>query len=154
MAAAMCAAAADDTTLEVYVFGKSYHTNRSYDWNEENYGLGIGLAKCIGEDSPNTDVFGVVGSYKDSLNETAKFALFGIRGVVLGQKNDYHATLSFAGGYYEGSGFVKFGILPVFSIGYDKFDLCFTGSPNVLDSNDKYNTAMIAVFLKMQVMEF
>ena len=43
LAILLCAMVADATAgqLDLIVNGRSYHINSSYDWNEQNYGLGL-----------------------------------------------------------------------------------------------------------------
>lgn len=149
------------TSGEVYAFGKSYHSNREIDWNETNLGAGLGLAYHY---DSNTDLTFVGGGYKDSYGDQATFALVGAR-VVGGDRNGAHVTFGLNGGYFKGSDFHGFGIMPVLSVGYDWLDVCVTGSPpgtggskntGSRDPQDNYGAAsgFIGVFLKIRVVTF
>lgn len=149
------------TSAEAYVFGKSYHSNRSIDWNENNLGLGGGVAYHY---DSNTDLTFVGGAYKDSYGDRAQFALIGVR-VVGGDRDGAHATIGVNAGYFTGSDFNGFGIMPVLSVGYDRVDLCVTGSPpgsagnknsGSRDPHDNYGAAsgFIGVFLKIRIATF
>ena len=148
------------TDLELYTFGASYHSNRTVNWNENNLGLGLGVA--IHTDT-KIDIIFAGGGYKDSYNEIASFGMFGAR-YVMGERKRVHATAGFMAGYYNGSGFAGVGMIPVVSIGYNWVDLCFTGSPP--ESGHKHNNSddpkqnretesgMVAAFLKIRLCTF
>ena len=143
-------------SLELDLFGKSYHTNRNYDWNETNPGAGIGIAYA---DSENADLFASFGSYKDSYSKQAFYGYVGLRGV-FGDRDGLHFTAAIAGGYLNGSGGNGPSIIPIISIGYYIADICAVADPFVNDST-KYShgektatSKMIAAFLKIRVFTF
>lgn len=149
------------TSAESYLLGKSYHSNRSIDWNETNLGLGAGVAY---HSTSNTDLTFVGGAYKDSYGDRAQFALIGAR-VVGGDRDGAHATISMNAGYLHDSSFHGFGVMPVVSVGYDWLDLCVTGSPRGWSSNTNSGSrdpqenkgapsGFIGVFLKIRVATF
>lgn len=154
----------EKTDAEIYAFGKSYHSNRSIDWNETNLGAGLGLAYHY---DSKTDVTFVAGSYQDSYNERAQFALLGAR-FVAGDRDGAHATFGMSGGYFKGSDFHGVGIMPVVSVGYDWLDLCVTGCPpGIGGANNNKNTGsrdpqenhgaasgFIGLFLKIRLVTF
>jgi hypothetical protein len=133
--------------------GLSYHTNKSYDFNEENLGLGVSFT--IGSNVPDDGLSAVmvasVGFYKDSYNEQAKYFLAGPRGVI-GHRDGFHVSGAVQVGYVDGSGLHGAGIIPFVSVGYDRFDLCVTGDPFSKDSEDK--SKFVACFLKIRVLDF
>ncbi len=140
--------------LELDIFGVSYHSNRTYGFNETNYGVGFNAAMS----SPTNDHFYMVvstGTYKDSYDKDAFFFMVGPRAMI-GYRNGLHATASVQGGYLRGSGAKGQGILPIVSFGYDRVDVCVTGTPFSEDnnSNSADNSNMVAVFLKFRVFEF
>jgi len=143
-----------EDSLELYIFGLSYHTNRNVDWNEVNPGLAVGYVR---RQEDNVDLTINVGTYRDSYQNDATFALFGPR-FIMGQRDDWHSTVSITAGLFHGSGFQGLGIVPVMSIGYDWLDVCVTGEPpgqRESDSDPKTATsAMVAVFLKTRVLTF
>lgn len=139
---------------ELLIFGKSYHTNRSYDWNENNYGLGLGFSLRDERDS-NWEVCVAAGTYSDSFSNTAVFCLAGPR-YTIGDRHGYNGSFTVALGPYVGSGYHGIGVLPMVAVGYDWASICVTGMPN-MGSSDKENnppTAMIATFLKFRLAEF
>lgn len=150
------------TDTEVFVFGKSYHTNRSVDWNENNQGAAVGLAYHY---DLATDITFVTGGYKDSYGDVAKFSMVGAR-YILGDRYDWHASVNASIGYFKGSGWNLIGAMPVVSVGYDWFDLCFTGLPPSFNGdhnnsgsrdprhNHGESTGFIGVFARFRVLTF
>ncbi len=150
--------------LEAYVFGVSYHTADAYDFNSVNPGLGLGLSRQIWK---CFDLGVVGGTYEDSFYEQSKFLLIGPT-IVLGDRHAFHGTLSCRAGYFMGSSFNDFGYMPVATIGYDWFDVCFAGSITLkedhigqdtpksypYDDPHEISTNMLAVFVKFRVLEF
>jgi hypothetical protein len=151
-------------SVETYVFGKSHHTNRKVDWNENNYGMGLGIAYTMPTDYGQkiVDFTLIGGTYKDSYNESARFFMPGIR-LNYGKRNDLHWNIGFNVGYFEGSGCRGTGMLPSLGIGWNRFDICLTGSiPTIGDKRnpngsrnpeDNRNTSsgFIATFLRIKV---
>jgi hypothetical protein len=145
---------------EVFVFGKSYHSNRSIDYNETNPGVALGIAY---HDDEHLDVTLAGGQYKDSYREHARFALAGIR-YVWGDRDGAHATAGFSLGYFKGSDFHGVGFLPVVSVGYDWIDMCVTGDPAFGGNSNNGSRdpqenrgatgGFIAAFLKFRVATF
>ncbi len=79
---------------------------------------------------------------------------------VIGPRNAFHGSLGFNMGYYEGSGNKGLGFVPLATIGYDRVELCFTGSPKAGSGEREVNgkeypaTAMVAMFLKVTLYEW
>jgi len=156
LASAMIAAEGD-TFVDAYAFGLSKHTrddcyykgDHNFEFNERNYGLGVGYGKVV---SKHFDVMALGGVYKDSYNETARFALVGVRGWI-GDRKGLHMNLSVNMGHYQGSDFDGIGILPVLGIGYKRVDLCFTGHPETKapDHKDGVSPGSVGMFLKINV---
>lgn len=142
-----------NSTLELYVFGKSYHSNRSYNWNENNYGLGIGIDFPVMEDLPFT-IMCMGGVYKDSYNEYAKFMVLGPR-YTIGNTDAWHSSFSVGAGPFYGSDFNGLGYVGIFALGYEKISICITGSVDTGPAKEgATSTNMIATFLKIRLMEF
>jgi hypothetical protein len=159
--------AATTDALEGYVFGLSYHSNRAIDYNEVNPGLGFGYVhKTENNFNNNFDAYFTVigGAYKDSYNEDATFLMPGFR-FGFGNEKGLHQTIGVNGGYFKGSDMIGIGVMPSASIGYNRFDVCFTGNPffckpteeNVSSDPKKNRGAtggFVAVFLKIRLMEW
>jgi hypothetical protein len=142
---------ANSYTLELDVFGLSYHDNRSYDFNEVNPGVGLNL--CIKASSDDVLELMLSGAcYKDSYSDLATFVGIGPRWTV-GDRKSLHASLAFIGGYMMAEKDRTLAV-PVLAFGYDFVDVCFTGKPS--SGDEKYADAsnMVAVFLKFRVWEF
>lgn len=152
----------DKTSLEAFIFGKSYHFNRTVPWHETNPGVAVGLAHA----TEAGDLLVTVGGYRDSYGEQAKFALLGIRGY-LGDRHALHVTGGLSLGYYQGSGNHGTGLIPIVSIGYNRVDLCVTGDWLSRNSNENaqyradgsidphsVDSSSVAVFLKVRVYDF
>jgi opacity protein-like surface antigen len=120
----------DMWSAETMIFGASYHTNRNIHWNENNTGLGLGLVYKLPNDfdTPAVEATLLGGMYKDSYDEWAKFLMPGLR-FNNGDMNRFHWNIGLNIGYYDGSSFNGLGILPSIGIGWNRVDLCFTGSP-------------------------
>ena len=119
---------------ETYIFGATRHSNRNVDYNEKNYGIGIGIFYRTPENDiknvySNTDVTFIAGTYIDSYGEHAKFIMPGLR-FTFGNPNTFHSSLGVNAGYFVGSDMIGFGIIPSATIGFNRFDLCVTGYPN------------------------
>jgi hypothetical protein len=128
---AACAAAGDGyeriVAVEVYGLGASYHSNRDVDWNEANYGLGIGLAAR--EPGSTVEAVWMAGTYRDSFNEQAYLAQAGIR-KTFGDFDGLHGTLGATIGYLKGSGNKGGAFIPMASVGYNRLDLCMIYVPS------------------------
>lgn len=140
-------------SVDLYAFGASYHSNRKVDYNELNPGLGIGLTWYK---SSGMEPFVATGTYHDSYGEDALFAMGGFRRR-FGNIQETHGSVGVAMGYFDGSG--KKGIvgMPILSIGYNRFELCVTGSYRDNEYNEdikKSNTSVIATFLRIRLKEF
>ncbi len=150
-----------DVSLELDVFGLSYHSNRKYDYNEVNPGLGLSLVFSTPDESlVKFSIVASGGSYKDSFDEQAYYALVGPR-VTLGYDDSFHASLSLQSGYLDGSGLEGQGIIPFITVGYDWFDIGITGNPftrgEIVTKNGEKEiteTKVIAAFLKFRLLDF
>lgn len=153
-------------SLALDVFGKSYHTNRYARWNETNPGLGVTAAfehTSERDESPSCDYVLSVGTYRDSFNDQAKYALAGLRFMV-GSHEGLHGSCAASIGILDGSGNQGLDIVPVLALGYDRVDLCVTGmySPNTNGQRDKQGrvdpriatTSLIACFLSITLFRF
>jgi hypothetical protein len=161
---AACALAGEGdriVTVEAYGFGLSYHSNQDINWNQENYGLGIGLAAREADET--VEAIAIVATYRDSFNEPAYLLQAGFR-KTFGDYDGFHGTLGVTVGFLKGSGNNGASILPVASIGYDWIDLCLTGMPPMgsgaeqqgtdPQDNRMVDTAVIAAFVKIRLWEF
>lgn len=151
-----------DNEIDIYGFGLSYHTNREVNYNGENYGLGLGYSRLIEKDSSTLSYLTCVGGvYKDSYNDTARFLMPGVRFQTVG---DWHASIGINGGYFDGSGFRGIGFIPFGSVGYKRFDICVTCSPNTNgpqnskssapEDNRATRTGLVGVFIKYTIVEW
>jgi hypothetical protein len=171
---AVCAAAGESdgyeriVAVEVYGMGASYHSNRDVDWNETNYGLGIGLAAR--EPGSTVEAVWMAGTYRDSFNEQAYLVQAGIR-KTFGDFDGLHGTLGATIGYLKGSGNKGASFIPMVSVGYDWLDLCMvyvpsgvsgegtTGVDEATTSSDPKDnrftdTAVVAFLVKIRLCEF
>jgi hypothetical protein len=136
----------DKFLLELFVFGKTYHTNPKCDLNETNPGVGLGVVYNYERTADFTLIGGV---YEDSYENTARFLMPGLR-FKFGNRNRLHANLGVNGGYFEGSDFNGFGIMPSAAVGYNRVELCFTGSPNTGREHEN-STGFVATFIKVTI---
>jgi len=142
---------------ELYVFGLSYHTNRDYDYNEQNPGLGYGIE--LYDPRPNKFIsaswFAAMGTYKDSYSEQAYFIGVGPR-LTFGQRDDFHTTFSLLVSYLDGSGKQGPVAIPILSLDYKYVGIGITGDPTAETSGntDEPGSNMIAVFLKFTLVNF
>jgi hypothetical protein len=165
---AACAAAGDSdgyekiVAVEVYGFGLSYHSTRDRDWNENNYGLGIGLAAR--EPGSTVEAVAVAATYRDSFNEQAYLLQAGVR-KTFGDFDGLHASVSGTIGILNGSGNKGAAFIPVASVGYDWLDLCVTYIPSQKQVGIEYKsidpertnlleTSVVAIFVKIRLCEF
>ena len=121
---------AGDSGAEVYVYGLSYHTNREYDFNEVNYGLGLGFYTRP-EGCP-VYLAGQASMYRDSFDNPATVITVGPRWV-FGNEDKFHTDLSIQ------LGMIKTGrdkelppqqiIMPTVSFGYDRYNVHFVYIP-------------------------
>lgn len=149
--------------LELDVFGLSYHTNRDYDFNERNPGLGLDVvfsSKKSSEDFWRASMVLSGGVYKDSFSERAEYLFAGPR-LTMGYDDSLHAMISVQGGYLDGSGTNGLSAFPVVGFGYDWFNVCFTGIFTGSDRTEMTSATtgvvysrMVAVFLKFRVLDF
>lgn len=144
-------------SIELNIFGLSYHTNKYAIYNQVNPGLGAIISFTLGA---GVDLVVAGGTYKDSYFATARYAMTGLR-FVIGDRDGFNAKLALVGGYQDGSDRDGFGYFPILSVGYDRFSLCVTGDPT-RDSNPSYRTSnshayatsMVAVFADITVYKF
>jgi hypothetical protein len=148
-------------TIDFLVFGKSHHSNREAGYNENNPGIGLGIA-FTGDELFNVLI--ETGVYKDSYNKTGKFCMAGLQ-FVGGDREGFHVSPGLLMGYLEGSNIKGVGIMPIIAIGYDRFDLCITGdptgssnetvhNPNGTVNLSKSSSMMVAVFLKFSIVKW
>lgn len=153
---ALAASAEERVCLEAAVFGTSYHSNRSVSWNEQNWGGGLGVRYS---DLDHLGVRCSVGSYRDSYNETAVYALFGPE-LVLGDVRGLHATTELDVGYLKGSGQNGPAVIPILGVGYDRVTVCVLaaraqGSPmEDATPQERASTNVIAAFLRVRLLDF
>jgi hypothetical protein len=133
----------------------SWHTihedpiTKKKEWNETNFGLGASL---VFHAERNFDVSVNIGSYNDSYDETAVFALVGFR-KILGDRNGWNVSAGPYLGYYDGSGFDGVGLIVVGRISYDWIGLNITGSPNFTQDGEEHSGSICA-FVSMRVLTF
>jgi hypothetical protein len=145
---------AGDSGVEAYVYGLSYHTNRDYDFNELNYGLGLGFYTRP-EDCP-VYLAGQFSMYRDSFSNPATVFTVGPRWV-LGNENKFHTDLSIQ------VGMIKTGpdkslppyniIMPTVSFGYDRYNVHFVYIPEMGKSDPVTDPAsdVYAMFLRIRL---
>lgn len=143
--------------LEVNVFGLSYHMNRNVDYNEQNPGIGVGviLNSAGGEDDGFHASMSIqAGGYRDSFSDTAVYLVAGPR-LTFGYEHASHATIELGMGYLHGSSSNGTVVIPVVSIGYDRFSLCATADllGNNRNEDDEVSRA-VAVFLRVKLFDF
>lgn len=152
--------AAEDFSLDLYLMGVSRHTNRYIEYNEENYGAGLGVT-WQREKTPGVTF--ATGAYLDSYAEVARYAVLGPT-FMAGSKQGVHAALTMTAGYLEGSDHSGFGLLPFLSFGYNRVSVCALGmsgsrlgeqpvSQNPRE-NRKVQSGFVAVFLKIRLLDF
>lgn len=156
-ASAIAAADLPPDSLELYAFGASHHTNRNVPWREINPGIGLGLAHTF---DPAADILVSAGTYRDSVNNAARFAMIGGR-FVAGDRDGFNATAGLSLGYFRGSGWDGRGcaVMPVLSVGYGPVSLCMTGeiAPNRTPANHDRNhatTSVVAIFARVTLWRF
>lgn len=140
-------------SLEVDMFGLSYHTNRNYDFNETNPGLGLSFVISSPDKSSwfNVGMAFSVGTYEDSYKDQAKYLLIGPR-LTIGYEDSFHVSFSGQAGYLDGSGSNGTIVVPFVTVGYDWISLGVTGDPIGRKSADSGDTSkMIGAFLKFRV---
>ncbi len=150
-----CSVNAEDHAVELYLFGASRHSNRDVAWRERNPGIGLGYVYA---NDARGDLLVAVGTYRDSFNAQARFALAGFRAIT-GIRDGLHASFDGVGGYFEGSGFAGVGIVPVLSVGYGPVDICaavtVAKDHTASDRDPKASsTSSIAIFGRLTVWRF
>ncbi len=142
-------------SLELDVFGLSYHTNREYNFNEVNPGIGLSLTVQNPENQLcHFSAVTSAGTYKDSYRNQAVYALIGPR-FTLGYDDSFHVSATVQAGYMQGSGQNGFAYVPFITMGYDWIDVGLTGNPfgNGKKEREDY-TKWGAVFLKFKLLDF
>jgi len=149
-------------SINLYAFGKSYHTNREVGYRETNPGLGVGITL---EKDDDIDWTLAGGFYRDSFNKPAHLLLMGPQ-IILGSREGFHVSPGFLGGYLKGSGSKGGTVMPILAIGYNKFDVCVTGDVNNFSGDSVYynndgsidkensGTRSIAFFVKVNLIRF
>ena len=151
----------ENQSIELDLFGFSHHSNPAPHYNSTNPGEGITYAYSFNPPKDHVEFIASVGTYKDSMNNRARFGLVGLRFLIIGDPKSFNATFSFSVGPYRGSGIPSVGIIPVISLGYDKFSVGVIGgyskdsnSYNADGSISKTNssTSVIAVFADIKIL--
>lgn len=139
--------------LELDLMGLSYHTNRNYDFNEVNPGIGLSftLGSDVVDDGNSAVLVASFGTYKNSYDGQANYFLVGPRGT-LGYREHFHVSGAIQAGYIIGFNQNGSVIVPVLSVGYNRFDLCITGNPFEKDEDNE--SKFIACFLKIRVLDW
>lgn len=142
---------------DIDLFGLSDHSNHSVIYRQWNPGLGLTLGRIVDD---NVDWTVATGTYLDSYNCHARYAMTGPR-VVLGERMGWHIDLVAEVGYLYGSHKNGGTIIPVVQLGYDRANLCITGSRGA--STHTYNpnhdpnfasTSAIALFMELELVRF
>jgi hypothetical protein len=141
--------------LELNVFGLSYHTNRNYDLNEINPGVGVGLVLNKKQIDPGMHLSMVIaaGTYKDSYSETAFYAIGGPR-LTVGYDHSFHVSGELGIGYINGSGKNGAITIPIISAGYDRVNICFTADLLGYQEEGQKTNRAIAAFLRVKLFDF
>ena len=144
--------------VDIDIFGVSRHSNHSVVYRQNNPGLGLTLGVIAGEQLDWVTSF---GSYRDSYDNHARYAMTGLR-YVFGDRHEVHWGATVVIGYLDGSGVRGPGIIPVAQIGYDRVSMCLTGSYERSSGSDPHTqknpylikTAVIAVFADIEVLRW
>jgi hypothetical protein len=143
--------------LDLDVFGVSDHSNHAIIYRQVNPGLGLTLGRIVDE---NVDWTLAVGTYLDSYDVHARYAMIGPR-FVLGERMGWHIDLVAEVGYLYGSHKNGGTMIPVVQVGYDRVNLCVTGSrgADTRTYNPAHNpnfasTSAIALFAELEVLRF
>lgn len=150
-------------SLSLDILGFSDHSNHYVHYNQTNDGIGASYAVQIHPEKDHTEGIFSIGTYKDSMDNRATYALVGLRTYLLGSPSAFNIAFSLSGGFYHGSGAKYFAMIPVISVGYDIISLCATGmysrDQNSYNEDGSINrghcgTSVIAAFLEFKVLTF
>ena len=151
MLALSFAHAADDSSpwgVDVLAFGVSRHSDHESSLQERNPGIGLGVTYLAGEPSNDwrADWVAEVGSYRDSWDDRARFALGGMRWTYANR-----ASAELLTGYYVGSGKTGAAVVPSISVRMaGPVWICATGDPRHGDipDDDRHRIAFVGLFLR------
>lgn len=147
---------AGDSGVEAYVYGLSYHTNRDYDFNETNYGLGLGF--YTRPEGVPAYLTGQASMYRDSFGNPATVITVGPRWA-FGNEEKFHTDFTIQ------LGVIKTGqdkdrpfynvIMPSVSVGYDRWNVHFVYIPEMGEKSPKYpdepESDVFAMFLRIRL---
>jgi hypothetical protein len=116
----------------IHLFGYSRHyKDRENINNQNNYGIGGQFDYYIRQDTYwYVGPMAAVGVYKDSMSNTASYALAGMS-ALYGDPEKWHTYLNFGFGYYQGSGFAGTGGMLSLGVGYKWFNIEGTRTPEM-----------------------
>lgn len=109
--------AQDVDTLDVYVFGASYHPGHASEFQQWNPGLGLGLSRLAPGSWYHFGAEGVVAGYRDSFGDPSWVAAAGPK-IILGDLDGFHGEFSAPFGYLHGSGMDGWALLPHVGLGW------------------------------------
>lgn len=147
---------AGDSGVEAYVYGLSYHTNREYDFNETNYGLGLGF--YTRPEGVPVYLAGQFSMYRDSFSNPATVITVGPRWV-FGNEEKFHTDVSvqlgvIKTGQNKEQGFYNI-IMPTVSFGYDRYNVHFVYIPEMGVKSSEYpdepESDVFAMFLRIRL---
>ena len=151
----------DNQSLDLIILGLSDHSNKGCHYNQTNPGEALVYGYKFHPERDNTEIIVSTGTYKDSMDNRASFGVVGMRILLLGSPHSFNSTFSFSVGPWHGSGSASWGVIPVLTVGYDKFSIGCTGSYaknrtayNDDGTVDKTNssTSVIAVFADIKIL--
>ncbi len=140
--------AVEPMLIELIVPGVSYHTDRSYNYNTLNYGLGLGIVQP--QKNEQYEIGAYVVTYKDSFQETA---YLGVASVKYWSSIDIHKFgVSGQAGFINGSGYKGIALFPLLNYQFnDEHGLSFLYVPNIgpnrryPEDNPKHNATSVFV---------
>jgi hypothetical protein len=133
--------------IDLDLFGFSDHSDHAARARQRNYGGGITAGLEVGDQA---DLVTSWGTYLDSYDQHAKYAMAGLRYIV-GDRTALHAALVVEMGWLDGSNIRGPTMLPVVQFGYDRVDLCVTGAR---PSEGPGASWMVAVFCEVRLVTF
>jgi len=116
-AAALLGGTEEVDTIDLYVFGASYHPGHADDFEQLNPGLGIGLSRVRVGASWSPGIECLAAAYRDSFGELGVVVAAGPK-IVVGSLDRLHGEISVPLGWLRGSAWDGFVILPHAGIGW------------------------------------
>jgi len=115
--AALLGGVEDVDTVDVYLFGTSYHPGHASAYEQWNPGLGVGLTRVLRGTWCHVGAKVVTAAYRDSFGEPSAVFAGGPK-VVLGDLDGFHVEGTLAFGYLHGSAVDSLAWLPHAGVGW------------------------------------